>query len=150
MEGEGGVERGGERGRGGERWWDRESMLPFPPVLSNSLLHRCAATIRDPQVLHRDLKTSNLLMNNRGMVCLCDFGLARKYADPLKVCTARFSTGYLLLSVYNLLFRIHYSRLTTHDSRLTAYYLLLATHHSLHTIHYSLLATHCRLLTACY
>jgi len=35
-------------------------------------------------VLHRDLKTSNLLMNNRGMVMVCDFGLARKYGDPLK------------------------------------------------------------------
>lgn len=35
-------------------------------------------------VLHRDLKTSNLLMNNKGMVCICDFGLARKYGDPLK------------------------------------------------------------------
>ena len=35
-------------------------------------------------VLHRDLKTSNLLMNNRGMVQVCDFGLARKYGDPLK------------------------------------------------------------------
>lgn len=35
-------------------------------------------------VLHRDLKTSNLLMNNRGQVCVCDFGLARKYGDPLK------------------------------------------------------------------
>jgi len=35
-------------------------------------------------VLHRDLKTSNMLFNNRGIACLCDFGLARKYGDPLK------------------------------------------------------------------
>eukprot|EP00962_Isochrysis_galbana_P021467 scaffold6336_cov112-Isochrysis_galbana.AAC.1 len=35
-------------------------------------------------VLHRDLKTSNLLINNRGRVCIADFGLARMYADPLR------------------------------------------------------------------
>ncbi|KDQ12065.1 hypothetical protein BOTBODRAFT_34920 [Botryobasidium botryosum FD-172 SS1] len=34
-------------------------------------------------VLHRDLKTSNLLMNNRGSMKVADFGLARKFGDPL-------------------------------------------------------------------
>ena len=33
-------------------------------------------------VFHRDLKTSNLLMNNRGEVSICDFGLARYYHEP--------------------------------------------------------------------
>ena len=28
--------------------------------------------------LHRDLKTSNILMNNEGTLSVCDFGLARK------------------------------------------------------------------------
>jgi len=35
-------------------------------------------------VLHRDLKTSNLLINNKGEVKICDFGLARQYGDPIK------------------------------------------------------------------
>ena len=29
-------------------------------------------------VIHRDLKTSNILMDNRGNLKLCDFGMARK------------------------------------------------------------------------
>ena len=40
--------------------------------------------LHDNWVLHRDLKTSNLLLNNRGDLKICDFGLARQYGSPLK------------------------------------------------------------------
>ncbi|KAJ1558223.1 Cyclin-dependent kinase 11B [Cladochytrium tenue] len=33
-------------------------------------------------IIHRDLKTSNLLMNNRGQMKVADFGLARRVGDP--------------------------------------------------------------------
>jgi cell division cycle 2-like protein len=33
-------------------------------------------------IMHRDLKTSNLLMNNRGEIKIADFGMARYYGDP--------------------------------------------------------------------
>jgi len=44
------------------------------------LHHSCVETNKQ---LHRDLKTSNLLMNNRGQIKVADFGLARKFGDPL-------------------------------------------------------------------
>ncbi|CAO2818086.1 unnamed protein product [Amaranthus hypochondriacus] len=39
-------------------------------------------------VLHRDLKTSNLLVNNKGELKICDFGMARQYGSPLNPYTA--------------------------------------------------------------
>lgn len=42
------------------------------------------AYMHDRWIIHRDLKPSNLLMEaSRGRLCVCDFGLARKYGSPL-------------------------------------------------------------------
>lgn len=38
-------------------------------------------------ILHRDVKTANLLLTNSGILKLCDFGLARKFGEPKKVYT---------------------------------------------------------------
>lgn len=40
--------------------------------------------LHDNWVLHRDLKTSNLLLNNSGRLKICDFGMSRQYGSPLK------------------------------------------------------------------
>ncbi|KAH7664186.1 [RNA-polymerase]-subunit kinase protein [Dioscorea alata] len=60
--------------------------------------------LHDNWVLHRDLKTSNLLMNNRGELKICDFGLARQYGSPLKpythlVVTLWYRAPELLLGI---------------------------------------------------
>lgn len=44
-------------------------------------------------VIHRDLKTSNLLYSNSGQLKICDFGLARQYGDPLSPYTPMVSRG---------------------------------------------------------
>lgn len=40
------------------------------------------AYLHEHWVLHRDLKTSNLLLNNRGQLKIADFGMARYVGDP--------------------------------------------------------------------
>ncbi|KAB1217316.1 Cyclin-dependent kinase G-2 [Morella rubra] len=40
--------------------------------------------LHDNWVLHRDLKTSNLLVSKDGELKICDFGLSRQYGSPLK------------------------------------------------------------------
>jgi len=39
--------------------------------------------LHDRKIIHRDLKTSNLLYSNEGILKICDFGLARKASQAL-------------------------------------------------------------------
>lgn len=45
------------------------------------------AHLHDNWILHRDLKTSNLLLSHRGILKVGDFGLAREYGSPVKAYT---------------------------------------------------------------
>lgn len=58
---------------------------PFLASEVKALLAQLAsgvAFLHDRWVLHRDLKTSNLLLNNRGRLKIADFGMARYCGDP--------------------------------------------------------------------
>lgn len=46
------------------------------------------AHLHDNWILHRDLKTSNLLLSHKGILKVGDFGLAREYGSPLKAYTS--------------------------------------------------------------
>ena len=58
---------------------------PFlPSEIKTVMLQIISATdyLHSHWILHRDLKTSNLLMNNRGEIKLADFGMARYTSSP--------------------------------------------------------------------
>jgi len=66
---------------------------------------------RTDEQLHRDLKTSNLLMNNRGQIKVADFGLARKFGDPLGEMTQ------LVVTLWYRLVRLCHRRNRVDDAR---------------------------------
>lgn len=62
------------------------------------------AYLHDRKIVHRDLKTSNLLYSNEGILKICDFGLARKAAQALmtqEVITMWYRPPELLLGEYH-------------------------------------------------
>lgn len=63
---------------------------PFRPSEIKCLMLQLlsgVAFMHEHWILHRDLKTSNLLMDNRGSLKIADFGLARSFGEPLKPLT---------------------------------------------------------------
>ncbi|KAL8722011.1 MAG: hypothetical protein Q9181_007585, partial [Wetmoreana brouardii] len=62
-----------------------DMMEPFLPSEIKTLLLQLTSAVEHLHsnwILHRDLKTSNILMNNRGQIKIADFGMARYYGDP--------------------------------------------------------------------
>lgn len=86
-----------ERGKVGEVFMvepymdhDLNGMLENPSIQLNlsqiklymKQLFEGTLYLHQNQILHRDMKAANLLINNKGQLQIADFGLARPYHDP--------------------------------------------------------------------
>lgn len=81
-----------------------ESMtVPFQPSEVKTILHQLLSAVHylhDNWIIHRDLKTSNLLFSNQGEIKVADFGLARCYGDPLPSMTPLVVTLWYRYSLF--------------------------------------------------
>nr|CAB3516241.1 unnamed protein product [Spodoptera littoralis] len=62
----------------------KQVFLPGEVKCLMTQLLRAVHHLHDNWILHRDLKTSNLLLSHKGVLKVGDFGLAREYGSPLR------------------------------------------------------------------
>lgn len=55
-------------------------------------------------VIHRDVKPSNILLDERGGVKLCDFGISGRLVDSKAKTRSAGCAAYMAVSIYNLIF----------------------------------------------
>ena len=73
----------------------KASSTPFAQSEVKFMMHQilsAMAHVHEHWYIHRDIKTSNILVHKTGRIALCDFGLARKYELPARKMTAMVVT----------------------------------------------------------
>jgi cyclin-dependent kinase 7 len=79
-----------------EEMWRKHS-IPYTPADIKSWMLMLSQAIwfcHENRVLHRDIKSNNLLIASDGTLKLADFGLARSFADPGRAMTHQVITRY--------------------------------------------------------
>jgi len=64
----------------------QQQQQPFAQSEIKCMMHQlllAVSHVHNHWYMHRDVKTSNILIHNSGRLALCDFGLARKYVLPI-------------------------------------------------------------------
>ena len=69
-----------------------EFTLPQLKSIMMQILHG-VKYLHEKKIMHRDLKSANILLNNQGEVKIADFGLARQLSNgPMMLYTNRVNT----------------------------------------------------------
>jgi NIMA (never in mitosis gene a)-related kinase len=80
-----------ERDGGTLKYWSEDHVLNWFTQICLALKH-----VHDRKILHRDLKSQNIFLTDRGMIKLGDFGIARVLSDTRSKAQTVVGTPYYL------------------------------------------------------